>query len=619
MDKIQLLPDTVANLIAAGEVVQRPASVIKELMENAIDAGATQIDVLVIEAGRTSIQVVDNGVGMSVTDARLAFERHATSKIRKADDLFSLETMGFRGEALPSIASVAQVTLKTRQEDDTVGISLRIDGGRFVSQTPVACSKGCHFIVDNIFYNVPVRRRFLKSNTTELNNVVSAFQRIALVYPQIGFTLQSNNQKLFDLRASSLHQRIVDVFGKKLKQHLLPLDVETTLGKIEGFVGKPESARKKGAQQYFFVNGRFMRHPYFQKAVMEAYERLVPQGEQVPFFIYFTVDPKDIDVNIHPTKTEIKFQDEQALWQILSAAVREAVGRFSNIPSIDFDTEGKLDMPVFEEMENISMPSIAINTQYNPFKETTSHGDSGTRDHKQSVPSDWSSLYDNAISGQDVVETEIHSSIFDDDLFGDSEENMSSKASDTAPDISSCFQYKGSYILTSVPQGLMVIDQERAHERILFERYEESLASGKHTSQPLLFPEKIQFSVAEMVILPTIIPQLESLGFDFSDLGGGTYAINAVPGELSSINAAKVVTQTVEAAEDTELSGKSLYSSLAATMARNSAIPHGQVLSEDEMRNLVRDLFQCSNSNYTPSGKKIHATLRHDNLLHMLG
>lgn len=619
MDKIQLLPDTVANLIAAGEVVQRPASVIKELMENAIDAGATQIDVLVIDAGRTSIQVVDNGVGMSVTDARLAFERHATSKIRKADDLFSLETMGFRGEALPSIASVAQVTLKTRQENDTVGISLRIDGGRFISQTPVACSQGCHFIVENIFYNVPVRRRFLKSNTTELNNIVTAFQRIALVYPKIGFTLQSNSQKLFDLRATTLQQRILDVFGKKLKQTLLPLDASTTLAKIEGFVGKPESARKKGAQQYFFVNGRFMRHPYFQKAVTEAYERLVPHGEQVPFFIYFTVNPKDIDVNIHPTKTEIKFQDEQALWQILSAAVRDAVGRFSNIPSIDFDTEGRPEMPVFEEMDSIDLPSISYNPQYNPFKESSGNAGSGGRASKPSVPSDWSSLYDGAVSGQDVVETEIHSSIFDEDLFGDSEENVPSGTIETAPDISSCLQYKGSYILTSVPQGLMVIDQERAHERILFERYEESLASGKHTSQPLLFPEKIQFSVAEMVILPTIIPQLESLGFDFSDLGGGTYAINAVPGELSSINAVKVVSQTVEAAEDTVLSENKLYTSLAATMARNSAIPHGQVLSEEEMRNLVRDLFQCTNSNYTPSGKKIHATMRHDSILNMLG
>ncbi|MCM1509373.1 MAG: DNA mismatch repair endonuclease MutL [Clostridium sp.] len=620
MDKIQLLPDTVANLIAAGEVVQRPASVIKELVENAVDAGATQIDVLVIDAGRTSIQVVDNGSGMSVTDARLAFERHATSKIRKADDLFSLNTMGFRGEALPSIASVAQVTLKTRQENDALGVALRIDGGRFVSQEPVACSQGCHFMVENIFYNVPVRRRFLKSNTTELNNIVTAFQRIALVYPKIGFTLRSNSQILFDLRAATLHQRITDVFGKKINQHLLPLDVETTLGKIEGFVGKPESARKKGAQQYFFVNGRYMRHPYFQKAVMEAYDRLVPHGEQVPFFLYFTVNPKDIDVNIHPTKTEIKFQDEQALWQILAAAVRESVGRFSNIPSIDFDTEGRPEIPVFDDMESIDIPTISVNPSYNPFSEKSSHGGSGAKDYRPAVPSDWSSLYEITGSGQSVVETEIRSSIFDDNLFGETADEMHpSSGTGNDVEISPCFQYKGSYILTPVSQGLMLIDQERAHERILFERYETSLASGKHTSQPLLFPEKIQFSVAEMVILPTIIPQLENLGFDFSDLGGGTYAINAVPGELNSINAAKVVSQTVEAAGDTGISDRKLYSSLAATMARNSAVPHGQVLSEEEMRNIVRDLFRCSNSNYAPSGKKIHVTLRHDSLLQMLG
>ena len=325
-DIIQLLPDSVANQIAAGEVIQRPASVIKELVENSIDAGATLINVVCVDSGRTSIQVTDNGKGMSETDARLSFERHATSKIRQADDLFNLHTMGFRGEALASIAAVAQVELRTRRPDDDLGTALTIAGSRFVSQEPVQCPVGCNFTISNLFYNVPVRRKFLKSNTTELNNIVTAFERIALVYPDVAFTLYNNQTELYNLKAGGLRQRIVDVIGKKINQHLLPIDIDTTMCKISGFVGKPESARKKGARQFFFVNGRYMKHPYFHKAIMTAYERLIPEGEQIPYFIYFTVNPTDIDVNIHPTKTEIKFENEQTVWQILTAAVRDAVG-----------------------------------------------------------------------------------------------------------------------------------------------------------------------------------------------------------------------------------------------------------------------------------------------------
>jgi len=329
-DIIQLLPDSVANQIAAGEVIQRPASVIKELVENSIDAGATLINVVCVDSGRTSIQVTDNGKGMSETDARLSFERHATSKIRQADDLFNLHTMGFRGEALASIAAVAQVELRTRRPDDDLGTALSIAGSRFLSQEPVQCPVGCNFTISNLFYNVPVRRKFLKSNTTELNNIVTAFERIALVYPDVAFTLYNNQTELYNLKAGGLRQRIVDVIGKKINQHLLPIDIDTTMCKISGFVGKPESARKKGVRQFFFVNGRYMKHPYFHKAIMTAYERLVPEGEQIPYFIYFTVNPTDIDVNIHPTKTEIKFENEQTVWQILTAAVRDAVGMFSN-------------------------------------------------------------------------------------------------------------------------------------------------------------------------------------------------------------------------------------------------------------------------------------------------
>ena len=356
-DIIQLLPDSVANQIAAGEVIQRPASVIKELVENAVDAGAKTINVLVVDAGRTTIQVIDDGCGMSETDARLAFERHATSKIRKADDLFALQTMGFRGEALPSIAAVAQVELRTRQSGEEVGTLLTISGSKVVGQEVCSCPVGSNFKVENLFFNVPARRKFLKSNVTELNNIVQAFERIALVYPEIAFTFHSNGSELFNLRATNLRQRIVDVFGKRLNQDLLPVEADTSLCQIIGLVGKPESAKKKGAHQYFFVNGRYMRHPYFHKAVQNAFERLVPTGEQVPYFIYFRVPAENIDVNIHPTKTEIKFENEQAVWQILTATVREAVGVFSEVPTIDFDTEGKPNIPQFDPLA-AARPSV---------------------------------------------------------------------------------------------------------------------------------------------------------------------------------------------------------------------------------------------------------------------
>ena len=385
-DIIQVLPDSVANQIAAGEVIQRPASVIKELVENAVDAGADTINVVVVDAGRTSIQVIDNGKGMSETDARLSFERHATSKIRKADDLFDLHTMGFRGEALASIAAVAQVELRTRMADDDIGTELHLSGGKVVSQSPVSCPVGSNFSVENLFFNVPARRKFLKSNSTELNNILQAFERIVLVYPQIHFTLHSNGVEVFNLRAGNLRQRIVDVFGKRFNQDILPVEVDTTVCKISGFVGKPESAKKKGAHQFFFVNGRYMKHAYFHKAVQNAFERLVPVGEQVPYFIYLEVAPQNIDVNIHPTKTEIKFEDEQTIWQILIAAVKEAIGKFNGVPSIEFDTQGKPDIPVFNPMtEGVRPPVVDYDPQYNPFRSNTGK----PRQQAPSAPDNW--------------------------------------------------------------------------------------------------------------------------------------------------------------------------------------------------------------------------------------
>ena len=501
-DVIQLLPDSVANQIAAGEVIQRPASVIKELVENAVDAGAKHINVSVVDAGRTLVQVIDDGKGMSETDARLSFERHATSKIRKADDLFNLHTMGFRGEALASIAAVAQVELKTRQEGEDVGTHLSIGGSKFIGQEPCACPVGSNFMVENLFYNVPARRKFLKSNTTELNNIITAFERIVLVYPEIAFTFHSNGSEMFNLRSGGLRQRIVDIFGKRINQDLLPVNVETSVCGIHGFVGKPESARKKGASQYFFVNGRYMRHPYFSKAVMSAFERLVPQGEQVPFFIYFDVDPKDIDVNIHPTKTEIKFENEQAIWQILSATVKDAVGMFNNVSAIEFDTEGKPDMPVFNPDTHASVPQMDFNPAYNPFKETPHSGDNNLphAEHRSKIgsassyqdtvvpsklPNQWEQLYE----GLEQEHSEQKNSLFRNDATQDVRISLIEDKSPTH------YQYKGRYIMTAVKSGLMIIDQHRAHIRILFEKYRKMLASCDVHSQKIMFPDTLQLTV----------------------------------------------------------------------------------------------------------------------------
>lgn len=602
-DIIQLLPDSVANQIAAGEVIQRPASVVKELVENAIDAGATVINVVVVDAGRTSIQVIDNGRGMSETDARLAFERHATSKIRKADDLFALRTMGFRGEALASIAAVAQVELKTRMEDDDIGTHLSISGSRVVAQEPVSCPVGSNFSVENLFFNVPVRRKFLKSNTTELNNILSAFERIVLVYPEVSFTFHNNGVEVFNLKASNTHQRIIDVFGKKINQELLPISVDTTVCRISGFVGKPESARKKGAHQYFFVNGRYMKHGFFHKGVMQAYERLIATGDQIPYFIYFNVEPENIDVNIHPTKTEIKFDNEVAIWQILTAAVKDALGRFGDVTAIDFDVEGKPDIPVFSPTsDGFNAPKVDYNPQYNPFKE------SGQQVYRRNdVPKDWESLYEglkpNSSEQKDFFDVEPPSA-----------EGIIEEKAPTH------YQYKGRYIMTAVKSGLMIIDQHRAHVRILYDRYMQQMASSGHSSQKMLFPEVVQFPPSDIVMLQKVMPEMEHLGFELSDLGGGSYAVNGVPTGIEGVKIDSLIKDMVTTAmESGSLNTDAINHSLALSLARNAAIPQGQVLSNEEMETIVNELFTTSNVNYTPDGKSILCILKQHEIEQMLG
>ena len=604
-DVIQLLPDSVANQIAAGEVIQRPASIIKELVENAVDAGATRIDVNVIDAGKTSVQVIDNGRGMSETDARLAFERHATSKIRQASDLFALSTMGFRGEALASIAAVAQVELKTRLASEEIGTSLSIAGSQFTGQEPCACPMGSNFVIENLFYNIPARRKFLKSNATELNNIITAFERIALVYPDIAFTLRSNGTEVFNLPSVVLKQRIVDVFGKRISQDLHSFNVETSICKIHGFVGKPESARKKGAHQYFFVNGRYMKHPYFSKAVMLPFERLIPQGEQVPYFIYFEVNPEDIDVNIHPTKTEIKFENEQAVWQILSASVREAVGLFNDVPTIDFDTEGRPDIPVYNPNENAPAPKVNYNPHYNPFDDTPQ----STLQSKNN--SRWEDLYAGLQSSEEP----------DLGLFPDTDKEEEGAASRMIEDKSPAhYQYKGRYVMSAVKSGLLVIDQHRAHVRILFEQYLRQVAQRSGTSQKVLFPEVVQFTASEDLVAQKIMPDLQGLGFELTDLGARNYAVNAIPAGLEGINPIEMIRDMVATAME---KGAGLHDdvnqALALSLARNAAIPYGQVLGNDEMESLVNALFACQNVNYTPNGQKILAIMAQTDLEQLFG
>lgn len=607
-DIIQLLPDSVANQIAAGEVIQRPASVIKELVENSVDAGAKNIQIQVIDAGKTMILVTDDGKGMSATDARLSFERHATSKIRKADDLFALHTMGFRGEALASIAAVAQIELKTRQESDEVGTLLSISGSRFVGQEPCSCAVGSSFSVNNLFYNVPARRKFLKSNSTELNNIITAFERIALVYPDIAFTLQSNGTELFNLKAGVLRQRIIDIFGKRLNQELLSVKVDTTMCRINGYVGKPESARKKGAHQYFFVNGRYMKHPYFNKAVMAAFERLVPTGEQVPYFLYFEVAPEDIDVNIHPTKTEIKFENEAPIWQILSAAVKEAVSMFNDIPSIDFDTEGRPEIPVYNPTENVEVPKVIYNPDYNPFRNSSEAPRSSSPSNR------WEELYQNL--QKPSQETELFSSKMTLPDIQEEEEPTENVIEEKSP---SHYQYKGRYIMTAVKSGLMIIDQHRAHVRILFDRYQEQLKRSEAAAQKLLFPENLHCTASEEVTLSKILPELQDLGFEISPLGGSTYAILAVPSGLEGLDMINLLRDMILSAQEKPTNLREEISrELALTMARKAAIPQGQVLNNAEMENIFNSLFSSSNPNYTPDGKNILCILKQNEIEHLL-
>ena len=624
-DIIHLLPDVVANQIAAGEVVQRPSSIVKEMMENSIDAGAENIKVLVVDGGKTNVQVIDDGKGMSETDARLSFERHATSKIHDASDLFNLTTMGFRGEALASIAAVAQIELKTRRGEDELGTMLHLSGSKIEKQEPVMCPVGSNFSVQNLFFNVPARRKFLKSNQTELTNVVADFQRIVLVHPDTFFSLYNNGVEMYHLPKASVRQRIVDVFGKKINAELLPVEVETSLVRISGYIGKPESSKKKGTHQYFFVNGRYMRHPYFHSAVMKAYENMIPVGEHVSYFIYFSVEPSAVDVNVHPTKTEIKFDNEQPIWQVLSAAVKETIGRFCNVPMIDFDVDGRPDIPVMgTETAMPRQPKLSAPT-YNPFKE------SGAR--SSSVPNGWEALYDK----YRLPDASVESSTMGDEVLVPSsfDAEMAEGQQDAVPEDRVLqgsiwnnvvvehgtasltvdasvpkFQYKGRYIVLPCSEGIMVVNQHRAHVRVLFDQNMQCINTGNRPSQKELFPSVIQFDKEDALTVEEMMDDICSLGFELSNLGGGAYSINGIPSGIEGVDINDLLHEMVVAAkEKTNNIKKDAQEALALTMAENAAIVYGQVLSVAEMERLLQDLFTTQTPARTPNGKLVYTIL----------
>lgn len=595
-DIIHLLPDSVANQIAAGEVVQRPSSVVKELMENSVDAGARSVSVLISDSGRTLIQVIDDGKGMSAADARLAFERHATSKIKCAEDLFALSTMGFRGEALASIVAVAQVELVTRRECDELGTKLHFSGSQFEAQEPVTAPVGCNIKVKNLFYNIPARRKFLKSPQTEFSNIVTEFERVALVNNNVQFSLMHNGTEVISLPVSSFRQRILTLFGKKLNSQLIEVAVESPLINVKGFVGTPESSRKKGALQFFFVNGRYMRHGYFAKAVSEAYGNIIPQGEQVPFFLHLDVEPSRIDVNIHPTKTEIKFEDEAALWKIISAAVRESLGRFNAAPSLDFDDEMLPDIPVMESggfsSTPVSAPKISYNPGYNPFKNHSG---------RDRTDSNWEMMYDVPCDKGELLDL----SPFEDNILCESGVTHQTREPLYKEDFVPLTQYKGQYILIPVKSGLMWVDQRRAHIRILYERYLHQLEGNRVPAQGLLFPERVELTINEGMVLETVSDKMASLGFDFSSLGGSTYALNGVPSGIDGLSPVELFHDLLHSVMEKETDAASkVHERMALSMARKVAVVVGQVLSVDEMKTLVDDLFSTSMPSRTPDGAK---------------
>lgn len=590
-DIIHLLPDSVANQIAAGEVIQRPASCLKELVENSLDAGATHIRILVRDGGRTLLQVIDNGKGMSPADARMAFERHATSKINQASDLFQLRTMGFRGEALASICAVAHVEVLTRRPEDEIGTRLEIAGSEVIEQEFVQCPVGTNIRVKNLFYNVPARRRFLKTDQTEMRNIMTEYHRIALVYPQVQFTLVNNDEVVSELPSSSTKQRIEAIFGhtsKPFTGHLVDIMANTELVNIYGFVGKPEMTTKN-SQQYFFVNGRYMRHPYFHKAILTAYAGLLAADHAPSYFIYFDIQPDAIDVNIHPTKTEIKFADEQAIFQILLATVREALGKFNIAPSLDFTLETHLEMPQAPQQPTpISMPRLQVDPTYNPFKQTS----------RRPITTEWEKLYPSSPVEQQPIPDEQP-------LFVLPEINEKTPM----------MQWQNKYIIVPAEKGLMAIHQHRAHVAILYKELLDQLQQHKGMSQSLLFPEVVELTHEDMITLQSLRDDLQTIGFSLDQLSPNSYTITAVPVQLGQVNPCDTLLKVVHQVQDTGSSATQQWQeTMSLALADQMAIPLGKPLSEVEMRDLIIRFNENHPAQYLNNGQTIFTIFTPDEI-----
>ncbi|MBN2682793.1 MAG: DNA mismatch repair endonuclease MutL [Bacteroidales bacterium] len=593
-DIIRLLPDSVANQIAAGEVIQRPASVVKELIENSVDAGASSIKIIIKDAGKTLVQVIDNGCGMSEKDCRMSFERHATSKIKTADDLFAIRTMGFRGEALASIAAIAQVEMRTKRFEDELGSRIVVEGSEVILQEPISCPQGTNFMVKNIFYNVPARRKFLKADTTEFKNIINEIQRVALANPDIAMILNHNNEDVYNLSSGNHRQRIVQLFGKNINQHLVSVNTDTSMLKISGFIGKPEIARKKGGEQFFFINNRYMRHPYFYNAVVKAYENILPPDMSPSFFLFFEADTSTIDINIHPTKTEIKFEEEQAIYQIIHVTIKEGLGKFNVMASIDFNQNTGFAVPYVKKDTEIRPPEIRVNPDFNPFlKENSPYS---TKTHHTAVKH-WEKLYE-GLKNENTPDIRNESDI---EPFSENENYIFSGVEQPQ-----FLQLKGKYILTPVKSGLMIIDQRRAHERILYDNYLSLMQEEKVHSQKSLFPESINFNPDDFEIIKELIPDLKKIGYDIEIIGKNSIMVNGVPANEISGDLKTILDSFLETSQSGAFStSENKKEQLALVLAKSNAINYGKMLEYEEMTNIFNGLFAGLNPNFTPSGKLI--------------
>jgi DNA mismatch repair protein MutL len=606
---IQLLPDHVANQIAAGEVVQRPASVVKELLENAVDAGANDIKLIIKDAGKSLVQVIDNGVGMSVTDARLCFERHATSKIRHAEDLFSLHTKGFRGEALASIAAIAHVEMKTKQDQEELGTHIVVEGSKFIAQDVAVLPKGTSFAVKNLFFNIPARRNFLKSDTVEFRHIIDEFQRVALAHPNIYFTFYHNGSEMFNLPSSSLRQRIVAVFSGKTNEKLVPVNEETEIVTIQGFVSKPEFAKKNRGEQFFFVNDRFIKSGYLHHAVMAAYDGLLKEGTQPSYFLHFQVPPNTIDINIHPTKTEIKFDDESALYAIIRAAIKHSLGQFNVAPILDFERDANLDTPYHYKDVETQIPSVQVDRSFNPFSnEDKPSKESNTHSYrKQEVPASWESLYQGLLSDTEALApisidaNEVTSSLFD----GDDVEQLVHKT----------HQINKKYIVNPIKSGMIVVDQHRAHQRILYEQFLSNITLHFASSQQLLFPLHLYFSKGEMQLIEELKPSLSNMGFVFEAINNESIEISGLPIHVSESEASLVLEKLFSDLQDgIPESSYSQNDTIAKSMARSLAIKTGSYLTQSEQENIINALFACKEPHVSPFQKPTFITIRVEDL-----